>query len=213
MPERVLFLAAHPDDIENVMGGTALKHSGEGDLCWEAIMTRGERGAILKRNRGAVLAGIREREGRAGGAAIGMKEVMFFDFPDGGLKNTERLRGVIEDLIRRFKPDIIYAPEFHHSPYPHPDHINLGKAAAGVRNSMEKKPILRFFHPLLPTHVYSVEQYSEQKLRSMAMHRSQRWINRMILTILPLVRPFKYLALRRKAGSRHFEFYREMEKS
>jgi|GEM_PF-3977672 len=213
MPKRILFLAAHPDDIETVMGGAAVAHSAAGDLCYEAIMTRGEKGALRKSRRGPSLAAIREREGRGGGAVMGMKEVLFFDFQDAALKNTERLRGVISDLIRRFEPEIIYAPEFHRSPYPHPDHLNLGRAVWEIWNGLPQKPVLRFFHPLDPTHIYSVEQYQERKSTSLAMHHSQRWLNRILLSMIPLALPHKYFKFRRVAGSKHFEFYREVKAS
>lgn len=207
----VLFLAAHPDDIEGLMAGTAIRHSRSGARCFEAVMTRGERGAVIPSGRNASLAGVREREARYGAQILGIEEALFFDFLDGKLRNTPRLRDVINQIIKSKKPSIVYAPEFDKSAYPHRDHIELGAATFEVWEKLDKKPTLRFFHPLNPTDIYPTDEFAAQRKRSFKSHRSQKWINSLIGVGAVITMPLRLAGWIRETKTRHFEFYREVK--
>src|SRR3972149_3837355 len=164
---KILFLAAHPDDIEGMIGGTAYKHYQNGDEMYEAIMTRGEKGAIRKSKHGEKLAATREIEAKRAGEAIGMKEIILYDLPDHGVKHyEEKLAGIIEEVWEKYKPEIVYLPEYQYSFYLHPDHLTVGRVASEILRKKSQKPVLRYFHTLRPTHVYSTKDVKRYRDRA-----------------------------------------------
>ena len=118
----VLFIGAHPDDVEWGVGGTALLLREQGVSFAIVDLTRGEMGS-----RGTV-------EGRAVEAAraaefLGARARENLKLPDGGLVDSPGNRRLIAGVVRRFRPKIVVAPLWADR---HPDH-----AAAGlmVRNA------------------------------------------------------------------------------
>lgn len=207
---RVLFLAAHPDDIEGLIGGTAVQHYRDGDEMFEAIMTRGEKGAVRKSRHGEKLAATRTIEAKRAGEAVGMKEVELFGIPDGAVKHHEgRVAEVVAEVLERYKPDLVYLPEYIYSFYQHPDHLTLGRVATEVIRKKSPKLPLRYFHTLRPTHIYSVKETKKQRNRAFRMHKSQFWVLVFVyIMIFTLFLPM-YIRYAIKAGSTAFEFYRE----
>ncbi len=118
----VLFIGAHPDDVEWGVGGIALLLREQGVSFAIVDLTQGEMGS-----RGTV-------EGRAVEAAraaefLGASARENLKLPDGGLVDSPENRRLIAGVVRRYRPKIVVAPLWEDR---HPDH-----AAAGlmVRNS------------------------------------------------------------------------------
>ena len=70
-PERVLVVAAHPDDIEFGAAGTVARWIGEGARVQYLLMTRGDKGSDNPAADPRALARLREGEQRAAAAEIG----------------------------------------------------------------------------------------------------------------------------------------------
>jgi LmbE family N-acetylglucosaminyl deacetylase len=73
------------------------------------------------------LAPIREDEQRQACARLGIREVVFLDYPDGALEPTLDLRRDVTRLIRRYRPDAVVCGDptvrFYGNRYlNHPDH-------------------------------------------------------------------------------------------
>jgi LmbE family N-acetylglucosaminyl deacetylase len=126
---RVMVIGAHPDDPEFGAGGTIGKWAKAGKEIVYVLLTSGDKGSHDPAVRPGQLATRREAEQRAAAAVLGVKDVLFFRYPDGVLENTMLLRAQLAKLIRQLKPHIVLAID----PWKHyqmaPDHRAAGFAA------------------------------------------------------------------------------------
>jgi len=131
---RGMVVVAHADDAEFGCSGTVAKLCAEG---WEMVYvmcTDGSKGSSDREVTEAELAATRREEQINAGKVLGLKDVVFLDYPDSYLRPTLDLRKDIAREIRRHKPDIVICQ------YPmrnldggfgvgHPDHLAAGEAA------------------------------------------------------------------------------------
>ena len=133
-PERAMFIAAHPDDIEFVVAGTAAKWARAGAVVEYVLVTSGDAGSHVPGITREQVARIREGEQRAAAKMAGVDEVVFLGYHDGEVEPTLALRRDLVREIRRFKPDtvICYDPTrllIGDGYINHPDHRAVGQAA------------------------------------------------------------------------------------
>lgn len=134
---KVMIVLAHPDDPEFLCGGTVARWIDEGREVIYILATRGEKGSDDPAMTSEQLAYIRESEQRAAARVLGVKEVVFLDYPDGELMPTLQLRRDLTRLIRRYRPDIVitsdptnrYGNEGYFNHLNHPDHRAISDAA------------------------------------------------------------------------------------
>ncbi|MGI8999921.1 MAG: PIG-L deacetylase family protein [Candidatus Limnocylindria bacterium] len=131
-PERVLVVAAHPDDIEFGAAGTIARWAAEGASVRYLLVTRGDKGSDDPDTDVAALAELREREQRAAAAEIGVSGVEFLDEPDGQVEPSLRLRERITHAIRSFRPEIVMTHDptvlfVNNEWVNHPDHRAVGQ--------------------------------------------------------------------------------------
>jgi LmbE family N-acetylglucosaminyl deacetylase len=130
--ERVLCVAAHPDDIDYGAAGTVAKLTGRGVEVSYCVITDGQAGEAAGTPRDQVAA-LRQAEQRRAAQLVGVSEVCFLGYPDGALTPGFQLRRDLAGLIRRLRPDLVIT----HSPQrnldqlfaSHPDHLAAGEAA------------------------------------------------------------------------------------
>lgn len=131
--ERVMVVAAHPDDPEFGFGGTIAKLSGEGAEVTYVVCTDGSQGGEDPSVPDEELTATRYAEQRAAAAVLGVKEVVFLGFRDGHLEPNVELRRAISREIRRYRPELVLT----HAPLraidipigaSHPDHLAVGEA-------------------------------------------------------------------------------------
>src|SRR3990170_5459013 len=91
-PERVLVVAAHPDDIEFGAAGTVARWVQEGAAVHYLLVTRGDKGSDDPNADIEALVRLREREQRAAADEIGVASVEFLDEPDGQVEASLALR-------------------------------------------------------------------------------------------------------------------------
>lgn len=129
--QRYLFLGPHPDDIEIGAGATAAKFCSLGkDVCF-LICTDGRYG-LGKAPAGTTpekLISIRREEARKSAEMLGVKDLRFLDFSDGGFYEREELLRAVAQVIGEFRPDVIFAPDPDVSSECHRDHRNVGEIA------------------------------------------------------------------------------------
>ncbi len=107
IPDRLMIIQAHPDDIEFTNAGTAAKWVQEGCHVCYVLCTSGDAGiADLSLTREQVQ-NIRETEARNAAVVAGAEEVVFLREPDGLLEATLDLRKRLVREIRRFRPEVI----------------------------------------------------------------------------------------------------------
>lgn len=182
---RILAVGAHPDDIENFVGGTLALLSRQGHEIWFAIATRGDIGAPTgTRDEIAVT---RHNEAQAACDVIGAK-LIWLGYNDEFLFNTLETRMSVIDAIREARPDIMFI--LSEADY-HPDHRTIGTIARDARIPASVPLIVsRFPYTSIPTtyicDIFSddgdaftpdfyvdVTDVQEEKQRMLAAHVSQ----------------------------------------
>ncbi len=133
-PQRALIVAAHPDDIEFVVAGTAAKWTKAGTVVRYVLVTSGDAGSHQPGMTRKELARIREAEQRAAARVAGVTDLVFLGYHDAEVEPSMALRRDLVREIRRFKPDtlICFDPTvlFMSNEYiNHPDHRAAGQAA------------------------------------------------------------------------------------
>ena len=127
--QRVMVIAAHPDDPEFGCAGTIAKWAREGKEITYLLLTSGDKGSRDLRMPPGELAARREEEQRAAAEAIGVGRVLFLRHPDGLLENNMALRREIAGQIREWRPDIVVTIDPWRKYQLHPDHRAAGQAA------------------------------------------------------------------------------------
>ncbi len=131
---RAMVVFAHPDDAEFGCGGTVARWVSEGVEIVYVVATDGSKGSADPAMSPERLIAMRRQEQRKAADVLGVKDVVFLDYPDGYLEHTLALRKDITRAIRRFRPErlITMAPyrAFSVSSYVnHPDHLAVGDSA------------------------------------------------------------------------------------
>jgi len=131
--ERVLVIAAHPDDIDFSSAGTIAGWTAAGVAVSYCIVTDGDAGGFDPAVPRSEIGGIRQEEQRKAGAVLGVSDIEFLGYPDGRLTVTLDLRRDITRSIRRVRPQRVVLPSPQRdlrSMYgSHPDHTATGEAA------------------------------------------------------------------------------------
>ena len=117
----VLFIEAHPDDIEMGCGGTITKHLEKGDNVYILVMTNGEKGNHSKDN----------AECKHSLNILGVKDenIFFANFPDAHLPDNFDTINFIEQYMIKFKVKRAYTHFFEDR---HQDHRNCSKSVSSA---------------------------------------------------------------------------------
>ena len=127
--DRVMVIAAHPDDPEFGCAGTVVKWAEAGRVITYVLLTSGDKGSHDPDLRPGRLARIREEEQRAAARDLGVSQLIFLRYPDGLLENTLELRRQISSVIRQHRPHVIMTIDPWRPYQLHPDHRAAGQAA------------------------------------------------------------------------------------
>lgn len=175
----ILAFGAHADDVEIGMGGSIAKWVHEGKKVVICDLTKAE----LSSN-GTVE--MRQVEAKNAAEILGVKERLTLSIPDRGLyKNEDNILKIVE-IIREFKPAIVFAPYYEDR---HPDHANCSYLveeaffSAGIRKIKTQgatavhKPkslyhyMINGFHR--PDFAVDITDYMEKKIESLYAYKSQ----------------------------------------
>lgn len=175
-PGRVLLLAPHADDDVLGAGGTCALHVAQGDPVHVIVAYDGAEGDPDRRVDPAELCALRQREARAGGAHLGLRDYEFLGYPEGHVPGPgELLAGArhLAERLRTLRIDTLYAPWIGEH---HVDHHVLARAArmavvlAGFRGAAWGFEV---WTPLVPTLIVDVSSVHAKKVAALAEHRSQ----------------------------------------
>lgn len=137
-----LFVGPHPDDIEIAAGRTVAKLCAAGKSVTFLICTDGRLGTEDKSISEDELVLIRQAEARRSAEILGVKDVYFLPFKDGGKYSVEEMRDEIAKIIVKVNPEVVLCPDFQLYPECHPDHLKVGRACA------EAYIFVPFFHAM-----------------------------------------------------------------
>ena len=175
----ILAIAAHPDDIELICGGTLIRaqmlgrSTGILDLAAGELASRGT-------------PELRAKEAAKAAKVMGVSVRENLGFPDGGIQNTPETRAKVAVVIRKLQPKIVITHSLHGR---HPDHPIVAQLVrdacfvAGLKKLEPKVPAHRprkVVHALSyrednqkPTFVVDISDAFEKKLEAIGCYESQ----------------------------------------
>lgn len=128
--ESLLVIQPHPDDMEIGAGATVARLAQSGVTVTCLTVTDGSVGTYDPTINPAALVKTRRREAEKSAGILGIKDLLWLDFADGGNLPYEEVRAKITRVIRQIKPAAIMVSD-PWLPYEvHSDHIRTGLAAA-----------------------------------------------------------------------------------
>jgi N-acetylglucosamine malate deacetylase 1 len=174
----VLAIAAHPDDIEIICGGTMIKLADHGKKTGILDLTAGEMGTL-----GSVEA--RLAESQAAAEIMGVTTRENLGLPDSGLEISQDNKLRIAAIIRKYKPQLVILPVAENQR--HPDHHAasvLGHDAcflAGLRKlNLDGEPhrprkiiYVASFEDAPASFAVDISEQFERKLKAVAAYKSQ----------------------------------------
>ncbi len=175
----VLGIAAHPDDIELICGGTLIRAHMLGRSTGILDLAAGEMAS-----RGTPELRAKEAEKAAKVMGVSVRENL--GFPDGGIQNNPETRAKVALMIRELKPKIVITHSQHGR---HPDHpivAQLVRDACFVAGLKKIEPKVAPHRPLKvlhalsfrednqkPTFVVDITDAFEKKLEAIGCYQSQ----------------------------------------
>jgi LmbE family N-acetylglucosaminyl deacetylase len=131
--QRVLVIAAHPDDVDFGSAGTVACWTDAGISVAYCIVTDGDAGGYDDSVPRAEIPALRRKEQTAAAACVGVHDLRFLGYPDGRVEPTLALRRDLARVIRQVRPDRVVCPtperNYARLPPSHPDHRAVGSAA------------------------------------------------------------------------------------
>lgn len=131
--ERVLVIAAHPDDVDFSSAGTVCRLTDAGVAVTYCLVTDGQAGGFDLTVPRPDMACIRRAEQTEAAAVVGVHDLVFLGRMDGEVEFDLALRHDLTRVIRQVRPDVVitHAPSIVvTSVYgSHPDHVATGQGA------------------------------------------------------------------------------------
>ena len=178
-PLHILAFGAHADDVEIGMGGSIAKLAANGKRIGICDLTD----ADLSSN-GTIE--LRKQEAKKAAEILGVTERLSLGLPDRGILLREEFIREIASVIRRFKPQIVFAPYFEDR---HPDHGNCARLveeavfSAGIRkyqteNYQEAHKVSRVYFYMIngfhkPDFTIDISNTMEHKIAALNAYESQ----------------------------------------
>ena len=178
-PVDVLAIAAHPDDVELICGGTLIRARMLGRSTGILDLAAGEMGTLGTPE-------VRAKEAAKAAKVMGVSVRENLGLPDGGIENTPETRAKVAVVIRRLKPKIVITHSQHGR---HPDHpivAQLVRDACFVAGLKKVEPALATHRPLKvlhalsfrednqkPTFVVDISESFEKKVEAIKCYESQ----------------------------------------
>jgi LmbE family N-acetylglucosaminyl deacetylase len=150
VPERILVITAHPDDVDFGVAGSVAAWTKAGAAVTYCVVTDGDAGGFDPEVDRREIPAIRRAEQTAAAAEVGVTDLRFLGYPDGRLTASIELRRDLSRVIREARPLRVVAqsPERNWKRIyaSHPDHLAAGEAAICAVYPDARNP---FAHPEL----------------------------------------------------------------
>jgi LmbE family N-acetylglucosaminyl deacetylase len=166
---RIVSIGAHPDDVEEGMGGTLAKHARSGDEVHTIICTLG--GVVGDPTE-------RKQEALRAASILGIKKVHFLDYSVFKLNNKINLEFVeiIKNTLLNINPERVYV----HSPFDnHQVHRCISNCVVKATNDLGIKQLVFYEvvsstnYDFKPDAFVDIGDLIDLKIASMSEHKSQ----------------------------------------
>ena|ERR1051326_641352 len=164
-PNRVLVVAAHPDDEVLGCGGTAARLVSEGHEVHFAILGEGMTSRHAQRlDADRVELTRLHQQAHAAAERVGVKNVVLHKLPDNRLDTVPLLEVVkiIEELVDRVKPEVVYT---HHAGDLNIDHGVIHRAVLTATRPLPGQPVLEIYAFEVPSSTEWAFQQIEPSFR------------------------------------------------
>ena len=154
-PERrnvALVVVAHPDDAEFMAAGSVATWAAEGwdvhyVICTDAASGGPDDAEDVSPEARRAVSAVRKLEQRAACDVLGVKDIVFLDYPDGELQPSMLLRRDIVRALRRYRPsrvvcqspDRTWTPGYFIGAF-HADHLAAGQATIAAVYPASQNP-------------------------------------------------------------------------
>ena len=177
VPQSAMVIVAHPDDPEFFCGGTIALWCANGTEIRYLILTNGNKGSDDPDMTPEKLAAIRKEEQQAAADVLGVKQVIYFDEPDGELEHTRGLRQRVVSEIRRYQPEVVITLDpsryFAGDRYiNHADHRAAGEVAIDAIFPAARN---RMYHPELLNH--GLEPHTVKEVYLSGANEPNLWVD------------------------------------
>ncbi|MGV9173593.1 MAG: PIG-L deacetylase family protein [Promethearchaeia archaeon] len=190
---RLLFINAHPDDVEFTCASTCQQAVELGWDVHEILMTSDEYGTPRNDFKGKRIKRIRKHEMQEAAKVYGTDSkgdpsinLIWFGEIDGYLPFNGDILVRLRKRIIQLQPNVIIAPDSFYSMDLHPDHMHTGWLTYFAVKSLpdSKKPILLLYHSFSPNFFVKITDLSIQ-MRAWSRHTSQTspFLNKILLPI------------------------------
>ena len=133
VPERILIVFAHPDDVDFGVAGSVARWTDDGASVTYCVVTDGDAGGSDPSVSRDEMRLIRHKEQEAAAAEVGVNDLVWLGYPDGRVEASIELRKDIARVIREVRPDRVVSPSperiWERIFASHPDHLAVGQAA------------------------------------------------------------------------------------
>jgi LmbE family N-acetylglucosaminyl deacetylase len=167
-----LVMVPHPDDPEYGCSAAVAKWTAAGKTVHYALASRGEAGieGMPPEEAGP----LREGEQRRSAAVVGVRDVQFWDFPDGDIRDTPALRTKIAETITALAPEMVVTifggAQWGPGDPNQRDHIEFSNAVAAAYDSLTDPPRWLFECGPDTTHCEVVDGHVETAVASLMAH-------------------------------------------
>lgn len=188
---RVLCVQPHPDDTDIGAGATVARLTRSGAEVFYLTVTDGAAGTPDRGMDPQRLRALRRQEQEAAAQVLGVRTLLWLDYPDSGDYSEHRLRLDIIRAIRALRPDLLMTVDPYLPYEAHPDHLACGRAVAAaallyrfpairtdpaVDEAFEPYPLagVAFYHTAKPNAYVEVsDDHWRLKFEAIACHESQ----------------------------------------
>lgn len=176
----VMVIAPHPDDAELGMGGTIAALIKQNAEVVVVDLTDGEPTPFGSPE-------IRAKETDAASKVLGVKTRLMLGIKNREIFDTPQNRKLVAEVIRQFRPEILFVPYWEDA---HPDHVHASQLCEAARFSSKfvkgdyahqphyPRKILYYFSTHMrvrfnPSFVYDISDFLNAKLEAVACYNSQ----------------------------------------
>ena len=182
-----LFVGPHPDDIEVACGATVAKLVSLGKKVTFIVCTDGRVGSLDESITSDELVQIRQREALESAKLLGVTDVIFMPFHDGGEHTAEQLAKALVPYILQTQPQIVFCPDHTVPSECHPDHLKTGQAVTqgifwaswpklteqlGLAGNVPNIT-LAYYYTHNPNRYIGIGKFRQKHLDAIACHKSQ----------------------------------------
>lgn len=164
----VLFVTAHPDDLEFMAGGTIPKLIERGNRVFMVILTDGGKQRYAPKFYSKRIVATRHREQLAISKEMGLEKVFFETYRDGYLTFTEGAVEKVERVVDKIEANYIFTFESgKRDGYYDSDHDAAGQVGRAAAESINAIEALYFFRAEDPDIVIDISDTFEYKMKHM----------------------------------------------